>query len=183
MCRAMICRTCSSASSRTSQAPGSAVRRVPPSGPQSNPHPHRLGRYHRRMRNLSGRTIALLESRRNEELAALVRRLGGTPVSAPSVREVPRDDDFGVFIDGLAGGRFSAAIFLTGAGANALFAEAERQGRLQEALNALRPITLACRGPKPLAALKRHGLIAQITTVKPHTTRELLEALEAVDLV
>jgi uroporphyrinogen-III synthase len=134
------------------------------------------------MRSLDGRTIALLESRRSDELAAMVRRLGGTPISAPSVREVAHTGDFGVFIDGLSEGRFFVAVFLTGAGANSLFSEAERHGRLTEALDALGRTTLACRGPKPLAALKRQGLVAQIATVKPHTTHELLDALAAVDL-
>lgn len=113
----------------------------------------------------------------------MVRRLGGTPISAPSVRELPRRDDFGTFIDGVTGGRFSVAIFLTGAGVNVLLLEADRQGRLQEALDALGRMTLACRGPKPLAALKGRGLTARVTTAKPHTTRELLEALESVDLI
>jgi uroporphyrinogen-III synthase len=134
------------------------------------------------MRSLSGRTIALLESRLSEDFAAMVRRLGGTPISAPSVREVARADDFDVFIDGLSQGRFALAVFLTGAGANALFREADRRGRLAEALDALGRITIACRGPKPLAALKRQGLAAQITTAKPHTTHELLEVLGATDL-
>lgn len=134
------------------------------------------------MPTLEGRTIALLESRKVDELAALVRRLGGTPICAPAVREVPRLDDFDAFIGGLTTGRCSLAIFLTGVGATMLLQEAERRGRLSEAVEALRHMRLACRGPKPLAALRRYGLHASVTTRKPHTTHELLEALAPVDL-
>jgi len=131
---------------------------------------------------LSGATIALLESRMSEELAALVRGLGGTPINAPAVREVPRPGDVGTFIEGLAARRFSVAIFLTGAGATALFQEAERRGQLAEAVAVLQQMTIACRGPKPVAVMKRYGLPVHMATVKPHTTRELLDALAEVDL-
>ena len=135
-----------------------------------------------RAMTLRGKTIALLESRKSEELAALVRRLGGVAVSAPSVREVPRLDDVGVFVDGLAADRFAVTIFLTGVGAATLFEAAGRQGRLPASLAALRRTTIACRGPKPLAVMKKHGLTPQVVTVRPHTTRELLDALTPVEL-
>ena len=134
------------------------------------------------MSTFDGRTIALLESRRSEEIATLVRRLGGVPVSAPTVAEIPRFDDFGVFIDGLSGRRFSLSIFLSGVGTTTLLAEAERRGRLTESTAVLREMTIACRGPKPLAALKQFGLRAQVTTGKPHTTRELLDALTVIEV-
>lgn len=134
------------------------------------------------MSTLSGRRIALLESRFSQELATLVLRLGGEPVSAPAVDEVPCHNDFNVFIDGLAGRRFSLVIFLTGAGTRTLFAEAARRGCLNEAVAALRQLTIACRGAKPLATLKEYGLRAQITSGKPHTTHELMDALATVDV-
>jgi uroporphyrinogen-III synthase len=46
----------------------------------------------------------------------------------------------------------------------------------------LQRLRLACRGPKPIAALKRYGLRPSVTTEKPHTSRELLQALTAADL-
>jgi uroporphyrinogen-III synthase len=48
-----------------------------------------------------------------------------------------------------------------------------------DGLQRLRP---ACRGPKPIAALKRFVLQPSVTTEKPHTSRELLQALTAGDL-
>ena len=134
------------------------------------------------MATLRGRRIALLESRLSHEIATLVQRLGGVPITAPALDEVPCHDDFNVFMDGLARRRFSLAIFLTGTGTRTLLAEAERRGRLNDAVAALSQTTIACRGAKPLSALKRHGLRAQITTAKPHTTRAMMDALSTVDV-
>ena len=132
--------------------------------------------------SLRGRRIGLLESRKTAELAALVERLGGSVISAPTVRERPRLDEVGGFVDGLKADRFRVAIFLTGVGATTLFQDAERRGELPGVLDALAKLTLACRGPKPLAVLRRSGLTPSIVTVKPHTTTELLEALKSVSL-
>lgn len=134
------------------------------------------------MPTLSGQTIALLENRHSHDLATLVRRLGGCPISAPAVEEIPCHDDFTQFIDGLAGRRFSLAVFLNGAGLETLMEEASRRGRLADALDALRQMRIACRGAKPLAILKRYGLKAQLSTARPHTSRELVRALASVDV-
>jgi uroporphyrinogen-III synthase len=134
------------------------------------------------MPSLSGRRVALLESRMKDELAGMVTRFGGTPVSAPAVVEVPSAEDVGPAIEALAAGRFDVAVFLTGAGVNALLRQAERQGRLSETLVALGRMTVACRGPKPLAALRRNGLTVHVTTPRPHTTVELLDALASTEL-
>lgn len=136
----------------------------------------------RLMVTLGGRSIAILENRHRHELATLVHRLGGLPICAPAVDEIPCHDDFTAFIDGLVGRRFSLAVFLNGAGLDTLMKEAERRGRLSDALSALRQLAIACRGAKPLAILKRYGLKAQITTARPHTSRELIQALSSVDV-
>jgi uroporphyrinogen-III synthase len=134
------------------------------------------------MNALKGRRIALLERRHGGEFAALVEQLGGVAVSAPAIEEVVSHDDYHAFLDGLVGRRFSLAIFLNGVGLDTLLTEATRRGRLQDALHALRGTTIACRGGKPLAALKQYGLKASITTARPHTTGELLDALACVDV-
>ena len=134
------------------------------------------------MSSLGGRRIALLERRSRDEIATLVNRLGGVAICAPAVDEVPCHDDFNVFFDGVTGRRFSLAIFLSGAGTLALLAEADRRGRLVEAVTALREMTIACRGAKPPETLKRYGLKPRITTAPPHTTCALLNALAVVDV-
>ena len=112
----------------------------------------------------------------------MVARLGGTPFSAPAVRERPSLDDAGPLLDRLVGGEFPLAIVLTGAGVSALFAEAERRGLSADVQRAMGRMTIVCRGPKPQTALKRQGLSADIVTVKPHTTQQLLEALAAITI-
>jgi len=116
------------------------------------------------------------------ELSDLVRRFGGVPCATAAVREVPRLEQVPALIDALSEGRFSLVVFLTGVGVMALTHEAERLGRLEEALTALRAITIACRGPKPLAALNRYNVPVAIKAIEPYTTKELLDALTSVDL-
>jgi uroporphyrinogen-III synthase len=134
------------------------------------------------MRSLSGRTIALLESRQGDELASMVTRLGGSPVLAPAVRERPTADDAGPLLTRVAEGHFPLAVVLTGASATALFNEAERRGVLEAVRHALANMTIVCRGPKPQAALKRQGLTATLSTAKPHTSGEVLDALASTNL-
>ena len=63
-----------------------------------------------------------------------------------------------------------------------LLREAERLGRLDATLAALRAATTVCRGPKPAAALKRYNVPVRVSPVEPYTTTELLDALSGVDL-
>jgi uroporphyrinogen-III synthase len=134
------------------------------------------------MSALDGLRVALLESRLSPELATLVRRFGGLPYAVPAVREVPRHETIPEFIEALIAGRFSAVIFLTGAGATMLLEEADRLGSLETALAALRATTVVCRGPKPSAALRRYDVPAHIKALEPYTSKELLEALNSIDL-
>jgi uroporphyrinogen-III synthase len=134
------------------------------------------------MRPLEGRVVALLESRKSEDIAEMVRRLGGEPVSAPAVREVPRLEEVAEQVRRLADGAYRVVIFLTGVGGTTLFREAEKLGVLPQVLQTIQNMTVACRGPKPLAAMKRFGVAVQVATTKPHTTHELLAALETVPL-
>jgi uroporphyrinogen-III synthase len=131
---------------------------------------------------LHGQRIALLESRFSSEFAELVHRLGGEAVVAPAVDAVPCHNDIRVFIDALTHRRVSIAIFLTGEGPETLFNEAERRGVLREVVDALRQVTIVCRGAKPLGPLKARGIRPHITTARPHTTHELLGALATVDV-
>ena len=134
------------------------------------------------MLTLSGKVVGLLESRQREALAAMVLRLGGTPVCAPAMREVPLVGGVEPVIDQLVAGDFSVALALTGAAASTLFGEAESRHRLDELRGALTRMVLVCRGPKPQTVLCRHGLQATVMTTKPHTTDDLLEVLSGVAL-
>jgi uroporphyrinogen-III synthase len=135
--------------------------------------------------SLKGKRVALLEARMSAELSAMVERQGGTAYSVPAVRETPVESsaDTAVFVDALCARRFDVVVFMTGVGASALLKEAEKSGRLDAAIAALRGATTVCRGPKPVSVLRRQDVQVNITAAEPHTTVEVLQALEAVDLL
>jgi uroporphyrinogen-III synthase len=134
--------------------------------------------------SLTGKRVALLEARMSAELSTMVERQGGTAYSVPAVRETPveQPEETTAFVDALCAGRFDVVIFMTGVGASALLKEAEQRGQLDAARSALRRVTTVCRGPKPVAVLRRHDVQVTHTAAEPHTTVELLQALHAVNL-
>jgi uroporphyrinogen-III synthase len=136
------------------------------------------------MDGFQGRRIALLEARMSGELAEMISRRGGEPLSAPAVREAPRDcsDQVEALIGALAEGAVQVVVFMTGVGATALFKEADRLGRLPELLDSLRAVTTVCRGPKPVGVLTRNGVPVRATARSPYTTTELLDTLTGLDL-
>jgi uroporphyrinogen-III synthase len=133
---------------------------------------------------LKGVRVALLESRMGREMAELIRRYGGIPGQVPSVRESPLDCTEAVagLLRLLEAPQRRIFVFLTGAGAAALFHEVDRQGRLQFLLESLSRATIVCRGPKPTAALKRVGLAPTVSATDPYTSREVLDALSHIHL-
>jgi uroporphyrinogen-III synthase len=135
-----------------------------------------------RMRTLNGKRVALLEGRQSQELAAMVSRLGGLPICAPALREVSSGADARPILARVIAGEFRMLVVLTGAGATALFKEAERYGLDGALRERLKTTTIVCRGPKPLTALKRYGISAELVTAKPHTTADLIEALASVEI-
>jgi uroporphyrinogen-III synthase len=136
------------------------------------------------MGSLKGARVAILEARMGTELASMVERLGGTPYSAPAVREtaLEQPEDIGAFVDALCAGRFAIVVLMTGVGVTALLREAERLGRLDATLTALRKATTVCRGPKPVSVLRRNDVPVGLTAAEPHTTAELLQALSTLDV-
>ncbi|HEX3743084.1 MAG TPA: uroporphyrinogen-III synthase [Bryobacteraceae bacterium] len=122
-----------------------------------------------------GRRVLALESRRSAEMAELIRRNGGEPFVAPSMREVPLEADEATarFAAGLYAGEFDMMVLLTGVGTRQLH-------RLlgPPFVEALGKLTVAARGPKPVAALREMGLTAAVVAREPNTWRELLRALE-----
>jgi uroporphyrinogen-III synthase len=122
-----------------------------------------------------GLRVLALESRRSMEMAELIRKQGGDPFVAPSMREVPLEADPGTgpFAQRLYAGGFDMMVLLTGVGTRQL---SRLLGpRFGEAL---RTLTLVARGPKPAAALREMGLVPAVIAPEPNTWRELLQALE-----
>ena len=134
------------------------------------------------MATFEGARVGVLEARRGSEMAELVRRLGGEPRSAAAVHEVPHLEHVPAFLDALDEKRFDVAVFLTGVGASRLLMEAQRLGRLDDTVAALRALENVCRGPKPSAVLRQYDVPVAIRVPQPYTTAELLSAIAAVPL-
>jgi uroporphyrinogen-III synthase len=133
--------------------------------------------------SLGGARIALLEARRESELASLVRRHGGEPVCVPAMREIERDCAVQAerAIESVARGG-AVVVLATGVGLQRWLNVAASVGRGQELHDGLSRSLIVCRGPKPLGVLKREGLPVHVRAVAPHTTKELLDALGGVDV-
>lgn len=95
---------------------------------------------------------------------------------------MPCGPEVSAFIDGLTEGTYPIMVFQTGAGANALFDEADRLDRLDELVSALLRIIVVARGPKPGAALGQRGIRPSVYTREPHTTADLVEAMAGLDI-
>jgi uroporphyrinogen-III synthase len=127
--------------------------------------------------SFSGKRVLSLESRRAPEMAELIRRQEGIPFVAPSMREMPLDEDAEAFqfADRLFRGEFDMMVLLTGVGTRQLkrlLAKRHPEGAFADAL---RQITIVARGPKPAAALREMGVTAALIAPEPNTWREVLE--------
>ena len=127
-----------------------------------------------------GLRVVSFESRRAKEMAELIRKQGGDPFVAPSMREAPIENNTEAFefAQRLFRGDFDLMIFLTGVGARALHKVLASRYPEEQFAEALRKIAVAARGPKPLAVLREWNVPVAVTAPEPNTWRELLAALE-----
>jgi len=130
---------------------------------------------------LAGLRVLSLESRRAEQMARLIENYGGVAVSAPSMREIPIEENAAAlsFAENLFAGRFDAVIFLTGVGTRILFAAIETKHPRERLVEALSRVLVVARGPKPVAALREFGVPVGISVPEPNTWRDILQALDA----
>lgn len=128
-----------------------------------------------------GLRVVSFETRRAAEIAELIRRQGGDPFVAPSMREVPLADNTEAFqfAERLFRGEFDMLILLTGGGARALDKVLASRYPPQAFREALRKITVVARGSKPLAVLREMQVPAAVTVPEPNTWREVLAATAA----
>jgi uroporphyrinogen-III synthase len=130
---------------------------------------------------LSGLTVLAFESRRATEMAELVRRHGGTPISAPAMREVPLapSDQARELLARLQAGTVDVVVLLTGVGTRTLVSALEPSCPRPQLVALLAATRLVARGPKPVAALRDLGLTPNLLVPEPNTWRELLAELDA----
>jgi len=132
------------------------------------------------LQGLSGLRVVSFESRRSIEMAALIRSYGGEAIQAPSMREVPLADQHEALAFGasLLAGHHDIMILLTGVGTRMLIAALATRWPREDVIAALGRLTLVCRGPKPVAALREVGLVPSLTVPEPNTWRDLLSELD-----
>jgi uroporphyrinogen-III synthase len=113
-------------------------------------------------------------------MAELIRNYGGEPIEAPSMREVPLTDqrEALAFGETLLAGDWDVLMLLTGVGTRMLLAALATRWPKDDVVKALGRLTLVCRGPKPIAALKEVGLAPALAVPEPNTWRDLLSALD-----
>ncbi len=128
---------------------------------------------------LLGKTVVSLESRFPREFAGLIERRGGIVLQAPSLKEIPDHDSASVreYVRGVVDHEFAMVVLLTGVGTRMCIEASERMGRLEEFLSGLRATVTICRGPKPVAVLRKHGIEPTEMAPEPHTSEELAEVL------
>ena len=93
-------------------------------------------------------------------MAELIRRYGGEPVIAPSMREIPLSENKAALalLPQIENGKFDLLILTTGVGTRTLndaLLTAYPQERITAGFNRLK---IVARGPKPVAVLRDLGL-------------------------
>jgi uroporphyrinogen-III synthase len=128
---------------------------------------------------MNAKTVAILESRLGSQLAELVEKRGGRPLSAPALAEVPDVDNATIarLIGELEASPAKAAIFQTGVGTQALFRATDSLGLSARWLGLLGNCIVVARGPKPTAALRARNVRIDRSAREPFTTAEVLESL------
>lgn len=132
---------------------------------------------------LSGKTIALPESRELDRLAALLEEQGATALRCPLVQilDAPDPAPIDAWLARLVAGAFDDVIFLTGEGLRRLLARASHTGTHGAAVAALAHTRRITRGPKPARALHEIGLGPDLPAAVP-TSRGIMDSLASVDL-
>lgn len=131
--------------------------------------------------------VCSFESRRRTEMESLLQRCGAIPTVAPSMQEIPLEQNEIAlrFAERLLRGEIGVVIFLTGVGARALMDAVTIRHERSQILAALERCTIVVRGPKPVAVLREWGTRIDHRAPEPNTWRDLLSTLdvEAVPLV
>jgi uroporphyrinogen decarboxylase len=132
-------------------------------------------------KGFNGLRVTAFESRRAKEMEKLILYHGGTPLLAPSMREVPLSEatEALAFAKSLLQGQFDIIIFMTGVGTSALFKATLAKYQQSELLDALRKVKKVARGPKPVAALREFGLRPDLLVPEPNTWRDILITLDS----
>ena len=127
-----------------------------------------------------GLTVAAFESRMAVEMVRLIERYGGKPLVAPSMREIPLQNNREAleFGERLLSGEYDMVILLTGVGVRTMIDVLKTRHPLESIKGALASTKLVTRGSKSTAVLKELGLTAHLVAPEPNTWRDLLRTLD-----
>src|SRR2546427_9439945 len=128
----------------------------------------------------AGLRVAAFESRMADQMMQLIERHGGMPLVAPSMREVPLEENADVlrFGERLLAGRFAMVILLTGVGTRFMLKVLDTRWPREQILAALGKTMTVVRGPKPLAVLRENNLQPTLAVPEPNTWRDLIQGLD-----
>jgi uroporphyrinogen-III synthase len=115
--------------------------------------------------DFGGLQVLSLESRRAGQMEELIRRHHGVPFVAPSVKEIPftQHNETYAWAERLFAGEFDLIVLMTGAGLTFLRDVLAERYPAERFADALRRITVVCRGPKPAAVLQEMGVLAPVS--------------------
>lgn len=124
--------------------------------------------------------VCTFESRRAGEMRKLIEKFGGRPTNAPSMREIPLDQqpDALEFADRLFAGEIDVLVLMTGVGTRHLADAISTKYPFEKLLEALHDVTIVVRGPKPTAVLNEWKVPIHVRTPAPNTWREMLQAMQ-----
>src|SRR2546426_9307186 len=125
--------------------------------------------------------VAALESRMAEQMTQLIERHGGRPLVAPSMREVPLEENADVlrFGERLLAGEFDMVILLTGVGTRFMLKILGSRWPRVQTLAALGKTITVVRGPKPLAVLRENNLQPTLAVPEPNRSEEHTSELQS----
>jgi uroporphyrinogen-III synthase len=131
--------------------------------------------------SFAGLRVLSLESRRAQEIEAMIRRMDGEAFVAPSVKERALEDhgDALRFVERLEAGDFDLVVCMTGAGLAFLRDVISAHMPVERLAAALRRTTIVSRGPKPVPLLKAMDVPVQVVVPEPNTWKEIVEAVAA----
>jgi uroporphyrinogen-III synthase len=132
---------------------------------------------------LTGRVVALAETRELDLFADMLERRGAKTLRCPLVSIVDSPDTASVeaWLQRCTSGRFHDLILMTGEGLRRLLGFAERAGMRDDFVKSLGRLRRITRGPKPARALRDIGLRPDIAASVP-TTDGLIRDLKNQDL-
>jgi uroporphyrinogen-III synthase len=134
---------------------------------------------------LTGRTIAIPETRELDVFASLLERRGAHTLRCPlvAIRDAPDPQPVLLWLRSFASGACDDLILLTGEGLRRLLACCEQHDPTLRAavVSALAGVRTITRGPKPARALRELGLAPQIEASAP-TTAGVIATLSALPL-